>query len=506
MIERLMELGSRDDLKRWIALVVVCFGQLMIVLDSTIVNVALPSIQGDLGFGEADLTWVVNAYAIAYGGFVLLAGRLGDLAGRKRVFLAGVLLFTLASAACGLAPSPAALVAARFVQGLGGALSAGVIIAIIVTGFPEPRERAQAMSVFAFTIAGGGSLGLLAGGFLTQAVSWHWVFFINLPIGLATLIAGARLLEGDRGAGLGRGLDVAGSMLVTSGLMLGVYAIVTAAGSGWTSVHTLGVGGTSILLLGGFVWLQARTRNPIMPLRILGIRSLAGASAARALLATGMFTTFFLGALYLQQVRGFSSFETGLAFLPFTLALGALSLGVTVRLVGRFGARRVLVAGLLCIVSALYLHSTAGSGTDYFPRLFVTYGLFGLGAGMSVMPLTLLAMADVPAEDAGLAAGITNVALQVSAALGLAVLGTIATEHSRALLAGGVPTAAALAGGYQLAFGLAAALVAAALAVVLLAPRVPAGRDEPSHAHWDRGRRRWIAHEGADADTELRAA
>jgi EmrB/QacA subfamily drug resistance transporter len=473
MIRRVMELGVKDDRRRWIALLVVCFGQLMIVLDSTIVNVALPSIQRDLGFSQADLTWVVNAYLITYGGFVLLAGRMGDLVGRKRVFLAGVLLFTLASVICGLAPKPALLVAARLAQGLGGALSAGVVIAIIVTGFPAPRERAQAMSVFAFTIAGGGSLGLLAGGFLTQALSWHWVFFINLPIGLATLIAGAILIEDGDGAGLGEGVDVLGSVLVTAALMLGVYAIVTAAGDGWTSAHTLGFASASVLLLGGFFGLQARLQNPIMPLRILGIRSLVGASAARGLLATGMFTTFFLGALYLQQVRGFTALGTGLAFLPFTLALGGLSLGITVRLVSRFGSRPVLVAGLLCITGALYLHSTVSPDTAYFPRLFVIYGLFGLGAGISLMPLTLLAMAEVPAADAGLAAGITNVSMQVSAALGLAVLGTIASEHSRALFAEGTSAAGALTGGYQLAFTIASALVASSLVVVLVALRSP---------------------------------
>ena len=456
MINRIRTLGSRDDLTRWIALVVICFGQLMIVLDATIVNVALPSIERDLGFGEADLTWVVNAYAIAYAGFVLLAGRLGDLVGRKRVFLAGVVLFTLASAACGLAASPAMLITARFVQGVGGALSSGVIIAMIVTGFPEARQRAQAMSVFAFTIAGGGSLGLLAGGFLTQAVSWHWVFFINLPIGLATFLAGLKVIGADRGLGLGRGVDVIGSILVTAGLMLGVYAIVTAAANGWASAHTAGFGAASILILAGFLWLQTRRRNPIMPLRILRIRSLAGASAARGLLATGMFTTFFLGAIYLQQVLGLTALQTGLAFLPFTLGLGLLSLGVTVRLVGRFGARRVVLPGLLLVAAALSLHATAGPDTEYFPRLFIAYSLFGFGAGLAVMPLTLLAMSEVPAEDAGLAAGISNVALQVGAALGLAVIGSVAA-----------------AAGYQVAFVIAAAVVGLALTVVLVVPRAP---------------------------------
>jgi len=443
------------------------------VLDATIVNVALPAIQRDLGFSQTDLTWVVNAYAISYGGFVLLAGRLGDLAGRKRVFLVGVLLFTIASAICGTARTPELLVAARFAQGLGSALSAGVIIAIIVTGFPEPRERARAMSAFAFTVAGGGSLGLLAGGFLTQSMNWHWVFFINLPIGLATLVAGAALVADDAGAGLRRGVDVAGSVLVTAAVMTAVYAIVTADGSGWTSARTLGLAAASAVLMGAFFWLQARIENPILPLRILGIRSLMGASAARGLLATGMFTTFFLGALYLQQVRAYSALGTGLAFLPFTLALAAMSLGITVRLVDRFGSRRVLLAGLLCIAGSLLLQSSVGPGTAYFPRLFVTYALFGLGAGISLMPLTLLAMAEVPAADAGLAAGITNVSMQVSAALGLAALGSVAADHTRSLLAGGAAAPAALTGGYQLAFRIGACLVGCALIVVLVALRPP---------------------------------
>ncbi|HEX6350539.1 MAG TPA: MFS transporter [Candidatus Dormibacteraeota bacterium] len=436
---------------------VICFGQLMVVLDTTIVNVALPSIQRDLGFTRADLTWVVNAYAISYGGFVLLAGRLGDLLGRRGVFLAGLLVFTAASALCGIATESAWLVAARFAQGLGGAMSSGVIMAMIVTGFTDPRERAQAMSLFAFTIAGGGSLGLLAGGLLTQLASWHWVFFINLPIGVATVIAGAALIERDHGAGLHQGLDVTGSILVTAAVMLGVYAIVTADASGWTSLHTLGCGAAALALLSGFLWLQGRLRNPILPLQVLTIRSLVGASAARGLLVTGMFTNFFLGGLFLQQVRGFSALGTGLAFLPFTVALGAVSIGITVRLAGRFGPRRVLMFGLLCITAALLLQTSVTSATGYFPRLLLTYALFGLGAGMSLMPLTLLAMADVPAAHVGLATGINNASMQVSAAFGLAALGGIAAGH----------------GGFSLAYGIAAALVAGALMVVLVVLRPP---------------------------------
>ncbi|MFI5210870.1 MAG: MFS transporter [Gemmatimonadales bacterium] len=464
-----------SNLRRWIALVVVCFGQLMIVLDSTIVNVALPSIQHDLGFTQATLTWVVNGYLIAYGSFLLVAGRFGDLIGRKKVFLAGVLLFTLASVASGLSHGAAALIAARFVQGLGGSLSAGVIIAIIVTEFQKPLERAQAMSIFTFVIAGGGSLGLLAGGVLTQWVNWHWIFFINLPIGIATLAMGAWLIRENRGLGLSGGVDVAGAALITAALMLGVYAIVTAADSGWTSAHTLGFGGASLALGTAFVVLESRLRNPIMPLRILRLRSLTGASLTRAFLFSGMFANFFMGALYLQHIKGFSAFTTGLAFLPSTVTLATLSAGATARLMAHFGPRNLAIAGLLAISSALLLLAGADAETSYFPRIFGAYLLFGLGGGMAFMPLLTISMSEVPAADAGLASGFGNVTMQIGAAVGLAVLATISTAHARALVAQGQSLPAALTGGYQLAFLLAAASVVAGLVVVLAVLRTSDG-------------------------------
>jgi EmrB/QacA subfamily drug resistance transporter len=466
--------GTASDRRRWIALVVVCFGQLMIVLDSTIVNVALPSIQRDLRFTQAELTWVVNAYLITYGSFVLLAGRAGDLVGRKKVFLTGVALFTVTSVVCGFAQDPAVLVVGRFLQGTGAALSAGVVIALIVTGFTQPDERAQAMSVFTFTIAGGGSLGLLAGGLLTQWVNWHWIFFINLPIGVATLVVGNALIEENEGIGLRQGVDVWGSILVSAAMALGVYAIVTSAQYGWGSAHTLGFGAVAVALLAAFVWLEARLENPILPLRILGIRSLTGASAARAMLATGMFTTFFIGALSLQHVRGYSAFGTGLAFLPTTLALAALSLGITARLMRRFGANRILAFGMLLVVTALALLAGASQHDGYFPRLFFAYVLLGIGAGSSFMPLTIIAMAEVPNRDAGLASGLSNVTMQITAAIGLAAIGTIATDHSQVLAAQGLSLAGALNGGYQLGFTIAAVCVAAGLLVVLVILRTPA--------------------------------
>ena len=473
--------AALDGRRRWLALVVVCFGQLMIILDSTIVNVALPSIQRDLHFSQADLTWVVNSYLITYGSLLLLAGRAGDLVGRKQVFLAGVVVFTVASVLSGLAQDPVALVAARALQGVGGALSAGVIIALLVTGFPRPEERAQAMSVFTFVIAGGGSLGLLAGGVLTEAVNWHWIFFINLPIGIATLLLGWWLIEEKEGLGLRQGVDVLGSVLVTAAMMVGVYAIVTAADQGWLSAHTLGFGGAAVALLGGFFALEARIENPILPLRILRLRSLTGASAARALLATGMFSNFFLGALYLQHIRGYSAFGTGLAFIPTTLALAVLSLGITARLMRSFGPRALLIPGLITITFALALQSTADAQAGYFPNLFGSYLLFGIGAGMSFMPLLTIMMAEVPAADAGVASGVANVTMQVGAAFGLAAVGAVSADHARELVARGYSLANALAGGYQLGFSLAAASVAMGLVVVLLALRAP-GRARQARA------------------------
>ena len=461
------------DRQRWLALVVICFGQLMIVLDSTIVNVALPAIQRDLHFTQANLTWVVNGYLIAYGSLLLLAGRAGDLIGRKRVFLAGVAVFTVASGLDGLAADSTTLIAARLLQGVGGAMSAGVILALIVTGFPKPEERAQAMSIFMFVIAGGGSLGLLAGGTLTQLINWHWIFFINVPIGVGTMMLGSWLIEEHEGLGLSRGVDVAGSILVSAATVLGVYAIVTAAEMGWTSVHTLGFGGAAILLLATFVVFEARIQNPILPLRILRLRSLTGASVARGLVATGMFTTFFFGALYLQHVKGYSAFNTGLAFLPSTLALAVLSLGISARLMRTFGPRALLIPGLATITVALLMMATTGQSADYFPGIFGAYLLFGIGAGMTFMPLTTIMMSDIPAMDAGVASGVGNVTMQVGGAFGLAALGTISADHTRVLMAQGMSLAGALTSGYQLGFGIAAACVATGLLIVVVVLRTP---------------------------------
>jgi EmrB/QacA subfamily drug resistance transporter len=461
------------DRRRWIALGVVCMAMLMNTLDGSVVNVALPVIQRDLHIAQANLTWVINAYLITFGSFLLLAGRLGDLVGRKRVFLSGVTLFTLASALCGLAQDQNLLIAARFVQGLGGAVSSSVIIAMIVTEFPEPAQRAKAMSAYIFVAVGGGSIGLLVGGVVTQLVNWHWIFFINIPIGLATLLLGRALLEESEGIGLDKGVDVLGSITVTAALMLIIYAIVSTPDHGWSSAHTLLFGGAGAALLLVFFALQARLANPIMPLRILRVPGLASTSIVRGLLASGLFSTFFLGALYLERVRGDSALRTGVAFLPLSLAVGVLSAGITARLMARFGARRVMLPGLVLTAAALLLMSRVGEHSGYFPTMFFALLILGLGAGLAFIPLLAIAMANVPSADAGLASGIVNVSLQMSGALGLAVLGTISTDHARSLVADGHALPDALTRGYQLAFLVGAACVAVGVALAFALLRTP---------------------------------
>jgi EmrB/QacA subfamily drug resistance transporter len=467
--------SASTDRPRWATLTVVCFAQLMIVLDVTIVNVALPSIQHDLHFSQANLTWVVNAFLVTFGSLLLLAGRLGDLVGRKRVFLAGLVIFTVASLLCGLAPSQEALIAARLLQGIGAAAQASVILAIIVTEFPESAERARAMSAYVFVSVAGGSLGLLAGGLLTEALSWHWVFFVNLPIGAATFALGHALIRADGEARLGRGVDWLGSLLVTASLMSAIYAIVSATTHGWTSAHVLGTGGLAVALMAAFVALEARIANPILPPRILRVGGLVNASLVRGFLVTGMYSTFFLGTLYLEQIRHYSPLQTGAAFLPWTITVAVLSQGVTARLVARFGPLRVLSTGMATAAAGLLLFATVGPDTAYFPTIFLACFAIGLGIGTAFMPLLTLAMADVPAADAGLGSGITNVSQQISGALGLAVLSTIAADHTKGLVSADQPLSSALIEGYQLAFLAGAAAIGAGilLAFALLRPRRP---------------------------------
>ena len=475
------------DRERWIALVVLCVGMLMIILDQTIVNVALPSIQADLGFTQSSLAWVVNAYLIAFGGLLLLAGRVGDLVGRRSVFLAGLAVFTAASLLCGLAQSEAMLIGARFVQGLGGALTSAVILGMIVTLFPAPGERAKAIGVYSFVASAGASIGLLAGGALTEAINWHWIFFVNVPIGVATALAARRLLDRDQGLGLARGADVAGAVLVTGALMLAVYTIVGAADHGWGSAHTLGLGAAAAGLLAAFVVREARAASPLVPLRVFRSRTLAAANLIQMLMVAGLFGMFFLGALYLQRVLGFDALEVGLAFLPVALTIGAMSLAVSPRLILRFGALPTLLPGLLLIAAGLVLFQRAPVDGDYVRDLLGVMLLLGVGAGLSFPALMTLAMAGAGPSDAGLASGLVNTTQQVGGALGLAVLATLATTRTEGRLADGAPAAAALTDGYHLAFALGAGLAVAAiaLAVVLLgragAPERETAGAEPAY-------------------------
>jgi EmrB/QacA subfamily drug resistance transporter len=461
-ITQATEPETHIDRRRWLALLVVCLGQLLVIVDTTIVNVALPSIRADLGFDQAGLAWVVDAYLVTFGSFLLLGGRLGDLLGRKRVFLGGVALFTLASLLCGVAQSQGVLLTGRFLQGLGSAGASSAVLALIVIEFPGAAERAKAMSVYTFVLVSGGSLGLVLGGALTDAIDWHWIFFINLPIGLAALVLGRRMIDSDEGIGLGGGVDWAGSVLITAALMTGIYAIVKVPEHGWGSANTLGFLVLSAVLLAALVALESRLENPILPPHVFRVRSLVDSSLVRAGLVTGMYTMFFLRSLYLERVEHAGALETGLSFLPQTLVVAVLSLGVTTRLVRRFGARAVLLGGLALMAAGLALIATADQHTAYFPVAFVALAVLGLGAGATFMPLVVVAMEDVPAEDAGLASGLVNVSVQLGGALGLAVLGTVATDRTRALTEGGSHPVDALVGGYQLAFWLAAGCVAAA--------------------------------------------
>jgi EmrB/QacA subfamily drug resistance transporter len=458
------------DRRRWIALVVVCLAMLMNALDGSIVNVALPAIQRSLSFSQSGLTWVVDAYLISFGSFLLMAGRLGDLIGRKKVFLAGVTLFTLASIACGSADNQAMLVTARFVQGIGGALSASVIVAIIVTEFPSPVERTKAMSAYVFVAVGGGSVGLLAGGVLTQALSWHWIFFVNVPIGIATLILGRILVVENVGLGIRQGVDVVGSVLVTVSLMVGIYGIVLASSDGWSSTQTVASLGIAAGLFVAFIILESQLANPIMPLRILKLRTLTGSSVIRGCIITGMFSTFFIGALYFEHVLGYSPVRTGLAFLPQAIAMAAMSAGITARLVNRFGPKPVMYPALVLAAAGLILFASAGEHTSYFPQIFFAILLLGVGAGASFMPLLQIAMSEIPNADAGLGSGVVNVSQQLAGAVGLAVLSTIATSRTRSLVASGHSLEHSLTLGYQLALYIAAGcvLVGLALAPVLL--------------------------------------
>jgi EmrB/QacA subfamily drug resistance transporter len=474
---------AQTDKQRWLALYVLCTGMLMIVLDMTVVNVALPYIQDDLGFSNSSLAWTVNAYLIAFGGLLLLAGRFGDLLGRRDVFLAGLTLFTVASLLCGFAQSQEMLVGARFIQGIGGAMTSAVILGMIVTMFPQPREQAKAIGIYAFVASGGGSVGLLAGGILTQSINWHWIFFINIPIAIATAVFSLRLIERDKGIGFGGGADVPGAVLITSSLMLGVYTIVKpAAEQGWTDPQTLLLSGISAALLAAFIVREATAKNPLIPLGIFRSRNITGANVIQALSVSGMFATFFLGTLYLERILGYDALEIGFAFLPATIAMGLMSARYSERLVMRFGARHTLIPGLVLIMGSLALLTRAPVDGTWAEHVLPPMLLLGFGAGMAFPALMSLAMSDVDRTEAGLASGLVNTTAQVGAALGLAVLATLASEHSDSLIADGDSTAQALTSGYHLAFWIGAALVLAAIVVAATVLTPDSEREEAHEA------------------------
>jgi EmrB/QacA subfamily drug resistance transporter len=464
---------TTDERRRWLALYVLCVGMLMIVVDATVVNVALPSIQDDLGFSQSNLAWVVNAYLIAFGGLLLLAGRIGDLVGQRRVFLIGLAVFTGASLLCAVAQSQGVLIGARFVQGVGGALTSAVILGMIVTMFPERREQAKAIGVYGFVASAGGSIGLLAGGALTEAINWHWIFFINIPIGVATALLALRLIDDHEGIGIRKGADIPGALLLTSGLMLGVYTILEVGEAGWGSTQTLGLGGVSLALIAAFVARQARIANPLMPLRLFRSRNVSGANVVQALMVAGMFGMFFLGALYLQQILGYDALEVGLAFLPATLVMGTMSLKVSEPLTMRFGQRAVLLPALVAIGVGLLLFARTPVDGGFVADVMPPMILIGLGAGLGFPALMALAMSGATPSDSGLASGLVNTSMQVGGAIGLAVLATLATERTEGLAAGGASAAAALNSGYHLAYLIGAALIGVALIVTLAVLRSP---------------------------------
>ncbi|MFJ6937440.1 MFS transporter [Streptomyces sp. NPDC101132] len=456
---------------RWTALGVLSTGMLMTILDGSIVTVALPAVQEDLGFSAAGLSWVVNAYLIAFGSLLLLSGRLGDLIGRRRMFLAGTAVFTGASVLAGLAASPAVLIAARFLQGVGSAVAGAVSLGILVTLFPEGRERARAIAVFSFTGAAGASLGQVLGGVLTDALDWHWIFFINLPIGLAALLLALPALPADRGLGLRAGADVWGALLITGGLMLGISTVVGAERYGWTAARTLGPGGLALVLLAAFAVRQAKARTPLLPLRIFRSRAVVGANLVQMLMVAALFAFQVLVALYLQQVRGYGAAATGLALLPAAVAIGAVSLGGSARLAARFGERNVLLAGLVLLVGALGLLTRLPVRADYVTDLLPVM-LLAAGFGLALPALTTLAMSGADERDAGLASGLFNTTGQIGMALGVAVLSTLAAGRTRGLTAAGHPAAEALTSGFRLAFAAGTALLAlAAAATPALLPR-----------------------------------
>ncbi|MES9521236.1 MFS transporter [Streptomyces capoamus] len=470
---------------RRLALAILCAGQLMVILDGTIVNVALPSIQESLGFSPSGLGWVVNAYLIPFGGLLLLSGRFGDLFGRARVFTTGLVVFTLASLLCGLARNPAVLLASRFLQGAGGAVTSSVTLAMVVTMYTRPGERARAIGVYSFVQSAGGSLGLLLGGVLTQAAGWHWIFFVNVPIGAVAVFMARRTLRAEEGTGTGRSTDALGAVLVTAALMLAVYTVVEAADHGLGSARTLGLGLAALVLLVLFLVRQARAADPLLPLRMFRFRNVSGALGTHTLMISGMFGFQFLAVLYMQQVLGFDQVRTGLGVVPVSLLIGLMSLFLAPRLIARAGPRPVLLVGLVLIAGGLALLGRISADGAYLTDVFPATVPLGTGFGLAMPALAGLAMSGATPRDSGLASGMFNTMQQVGASLGLAVLSTLAASHTSTLLGDGTGRADALTEGYRLAFRVGCCLVLAALVVaaaVLRNPPRPAAAPVPRPA------------------------
>jgi EmrB/QacA subfamily drug resistance transporter len=469
-----------DSRTRWLALIILCLGDLMIVLDVTIVGVALPSIREDLGFSQSSLAWVANAYLITFGGFLLLAGRFGDLFGHRRLFLFGIALFTLASLACGVASSQEMLVGARAVQGLGAAVVSAVALSLIMTLFTEPAERAKAMGVFGFVAAGGGSIGVLLGGVLTDALDWHWIFLVNLPVGVAVFILSLLLIPGAREETAKTRLDVAGAVTVTASLMLAVYAIVNGQEWGWTSGRTLGLGAVAAALLAGFLVIEARVSAPLVPLGLFRLKTLAASNVIGVLWSASMFASFFLSALYLQLILGYSPLEVGLGYLPQTLIMGVFSLGLSAKIVMRYGIRAPLAVAMVLVTIGLALFARAPVDGSFVVDVLPSMILLGFGAGLAFNPMLLAAMSDVEPSKSGLASGVVNTSFMMGGALGLAVLASIAAARTDSLSASGDGTLAALTGGYHAAFlaGALFSLVAAVLAASFL-PSAASSEEAP---------------------------
>ncbi|MEH0971269.1 DHA2 family efflux MFS transporter permease subunit [Micromonospora sp. CPCC 205546] len=476
-----MTTATQPDRSRWIALYVLCLGELMILLDATIVNVALPSIRQSLGFSQSDLAWVVNGYLIAFGGLLLLAGRLGDMVGKRGVFLTGLAIFTCASMLCAVAQSQLLLVAGRFAQGVGGALTSAVILGMIVNMFPEPREQAKAIGVYGFVTATGGSAGLIAGGALTAALNWRWVFIINLPIGIVTALLCLRHVRPGGHIGLRQGADLPGAAMLTVGLMGVVYAILQVATWGWASANTLVPGVLGVVLVAAFVLRQTRTAVPLIPLRLFRSRHVTVANVLQLLMVAGMFGVFFFGALYLQQVLGFGPLQVGMAFLPAAFTMGLTALRFSGPFLLRFGVRATLLVSLsvvaLCLVVFARTPADGSYATDVLPGMI----LFGLGGGLAFPALMTLAMSGVAPDESGVASGLLGTTYQVGGAVGLAVLTTVSTSRTNDMAAAGEREAVALTSGYHLAYLVAAALVVAALLVAAIAlPRSDSPEEQPA--------------------------